>query len=69
MSLGGNNISIISFILVFCFISCEKSDINYSDMPIDNRLIGNWHRSYSVVGAEVNKRQKTKDKREVDKVD
>ena len=43
-----------TFILLFCFLSCEKTDIsnsnNFSNMPVDNRLIGAWHKRYSVVG-------------------
>ena len=49
-----NSRQLFTFILLFCFLSCEKTDISnsniYSNMPVDNRLIGDWYKRYSVIG-------------------
>jgi hypothetical protein len=49
------NILVIAiFVLIYCFFSCDKSEskeiIDYFNMPVDENLIGDWHKSYSVVG-------------------
>ncbi len=54
MRVSQNILIMVTFILLFCFFSCEKSEteesVSYSNMPVDNRLIGAWYKSYSVVG-------------------
>lgn len=54
MRVSQNILVIVTFIFLFCFLSCEKSEsdesVSYSNMPVDNRLIGDWYKRFSVVG-------------------
>ena len=53
--MNANKIISISIPLLFVLLtlSCEKSDMIYTDMPLDNDLIGNWQRTYSVVSDQM----------------
>ncbi len=39
----------VPLLFVLLTFSCEESKVNYSGLPIDTEILGNWHRSYSVV--------------------
>lgn len=44
---------IVTLLFILLTFSCEESNLSYSGMPIDNEILGNWQRTYSVVSDQM----------------